>query len=321
MYIGIAILTFAACVFVIEMISYAYKLMRNPDRKKIKRRLEPFSAGKYGNEGSSILRKEVLSEIPTVNRILTNIPIARRMNRFVQQANVPYTLGFFLLLMILLGSTGLFGGLMITRNPVLSISIGICLAALPLFYVGSMKKRRMQKFERQLPDALELVARALKAGHAFSSGMQLAADEFDDPLGTEFQNTLDEINFGVSVPDALKNLSIRVECPDLRYFIVSVIVQRETGGNLAEIIENLAHLIRERFKLRGRVQVLAAEGKLSGIILVAIPFLVVLALRFMNPTYIATLIEDPAGRAMAAMAVFLMVLGVLVMKKMIDIKI
>lgn len=321
MYIGIAILTFAACVFVIEMISYAYKLMRNPDRKKIKRRLKAFSAGKYGNEGSSILRKEVLSEIPTVNRILTNIPIARRMNRFLQQANVQHTLGFFLLLMILLGSTGLFGGLMITRNPVLSISIGICLALLPFFYIRSMKKRRMQKFERQLPDALELVARALKAGHAFSSGMQLAADEFDDPLGTEFQNTLDEINFGASVPDALKNLSIRVECPDLRYFIVSVIVQRETGGNLAEIIENLAHLIRERFKLRGRVQVLAAEGKLSGMILVAIPFFVVLALRFMNPTYIATLIEDPAGRAMAAMAVFLMVLGVLVMRKMIDIKI
>jgi tight adherence protein B len=321
MYIGIGILTFAACVFVIEMISYAYKLMRNPDRKKIQRRLKAFSAGKYGNEGSSILRKEVLSKIPFLNRILTSMPIARRMNRFLQQANVPYTLGFFLLLMILLGSTGLFGGLMITRNPVLSISIGICLALLPFFYIRSMKKRRMQKFERQLPDALELVARALKAGHAFSSGMQLAADEFDDPLGTEFQNTLDEINFGASVPDALKNLSIRVECPDLRYFIVSVIVQRETGGNLAEIIENLAHLIRERFKLRGRVQVLAAEGKLSGMILVAIPFFVVLALRFMNPTYIATLIEDPAGRAMAAMAVFLMVLGVLVMRKMIDIKI
>lgn len=321
MYIGIGILTFAACVFVIEMISYAYKLMRNPDRKKIKRRLKAFSAGKYGNEGSSVLRKEVLSRIHFLNQILTSIPIARWMNRFLQQGNVPYTLDFFVMLIILLGSTGLFGGLMITRNPVLSITIGICLALLPFFYIRSMKKRRMQKFERQLPDALELVARALKAGHAFSSGMQLAADEFDDPLGTEFQNTLDEINFGASVSDALKNLSIRVECPDLRYFIVSVIVQRETGGNLAEIIENLAHLIRERFKLRGRVQVLAAEGKLSAMILVALPFLVVLALRFMNPTYIATLIEDPAGRAMAAMAVFLMVLGVLVMRKMIDIKI
>lgn len=321
MYIGIGILTFAACVFVIEMISYAYKLMRNPDRKKIKRRLKAFSAGKYGNEGSSVLRKEVLSRIHFLNQILTSIPIARWMNRFLQQGNVPYTLDFFVMLIILLGSTGLFGGLMITRNPVLSIIIGICLALLPFFYIRSMKKRRMQKFERQLPDALELVARALKAGHAFSSGMQLAADEFDDPLGTEFQNTLDEINFGASVSDALKNLSIRVECPDLRYFIVSVIVQRETGGNLAEIIENLAHLIRERFKLRGRVQVLAAEGKLSAMILVALPFLVVLTLRFMNPTYIATLIEDPAGRAMAAMAVFLMVLGVLVMRKMIDIKI
>jgi tight adherence protein B len=321
MYIGIGILTFAACVFVIEMISYAYKLMGNPDRKKIKRRLKAFSAGKYGNEGSSVLRKEVLSRINFLNQILTSIPIARWMNRFLQQGNVPYTLDFFVMLIILLGSTGLFGGLMITRNPVLSIIIGICLALLPFFYIRSIKKRRMQKFERQLPDALELVARALKAGHAFSSGMQLAADEFEDPLGTEFQNTLDEINFGASVSDALKNLSIRVECPDLRYFIVSVIVQRETGGNLAEIIEKLAHLIRERFKLRGRVQVLAAEGKLSAMILVALPFLVVLALRFMNPTYITTLIEDPAGRAMAAMAVFLMVLGVLVMRKMIDIKI
>jgi len=321
MYIGIGILIFTACVFVIEMISYAYKLMRNPDRKKIQRRLKAFSAGKYGNEGSSIVRKEVLSRIPFLNRILTSMPIARRMNRFLQQANVQHTLAFFLLFVILLGSTGLFGGLMITRDPVLSISIGICLALLPFFYLRSMKKRRMQKFERQLPDALELVARALKAGHAFSSGIQLAADEFDDPLGTEFQNTLDEINFGASVSDALKNLSIRVDCPDLRYFIVSVIVQRETGGNLAEIIENLAHLIRERFKLRGRVQVLAAEGKLSAMILVALPFLVVLAFRFMNPTYIATLIEDPAGRAMAAAAVFLMVLGVLVMRRMIDIKI
>lgn len=321
MYIGIGILIFAACVFFIEMISYAYKLMRNPDRKKIQRRLRAFSAVKHINEGSSIVRKEVLSRIPFLNRILTSMPIARRMNRFLQQANVQHTLAFFLLFVILLGSTGLFGGLMITRNPVLSIAIGIGLALLPLFYLRSMKKRRMQKFERQLPDALELVARALKAGHAFSSGMQLAADEFDDPLGTEFQNTLDEINFGASVADALKNLSIRVDCPDLRYFIVSVIVQRETGGNLAEIIEKLAHLIRERFKLRGRVQVLAAEGKLSAMILVALPFFVVLALRFMNPTYIGTLVGDPAGRAIATIAVFLMVLGVVVIRKMIDIKI
>lgn len=321
MYIAIGILIFVACVFIIEMLSYAYRLMRNPDRTKIRRRLRALSAGKYGNEGSGILRKETLSEVPFLNRMLAGIPTAHRMNRFLRQADVPYSVGFFVLLILLLGSTAFFGVMVITRNAMLSVTFGLCLALLPLFYVGSKKRRRMRKFERQLPDALELVSRALKAGHAFSSGMQLAADEFDDPLGTEFQATLDEINFGVSVGDALKNLSVRVDCPDLKYFIVSVIIQRETGGNLAEITENIARLIRERFKLRGRIRVLSAEGKLSAAVLVGLPFLVVLALRLMNPSYIATLVEDPMGRTMAVVAVVLMGLGILVMRKMIDIKV
>jgi tight adherence protein B len=179
----------------------------------------------------------------------------------------------------------------------------------------------MKKFQGQLPDALELIARALRAGHAFSSGMKLAADEFDDPLGPEFEQTLDEINFGISVPDALKNLSSRIDCPDLKYFVVSVILQRETGGNLAEIIESIAYLIRERFKLHGRVRVLAAEGKLSATILMILPFLIVVALRFINPELISTLFTDPIGRVVVAAGAFWMIIGVLVMKRMIDIKV
>lgn len=321
MYIGIGIVIFVASVFIIEMLCYAYRLMHNPDHTKIRRRLRVLSSATYGDEGSSILKKETLSEVALLNRVLAGIPMAHRMNRFLRQANVPYSVGFFVLLILLLGSTAFFGGMIITRNAMLSVTVGLCLAALPLFYVGSKRRRRMQKFERQLPDALELVSRALKAGHAFSSGMQLAADEFDDPLGTEFQATLDEINFGASVADALKNLSIRVDCPDLKYFIVSVIIQRETGGNLAEITENIAGLIRERFKLRGRIRVLSAEGKLSAAVLVGLPFVVVLALRFMNPSYIATLVDDPMGRIMGVVAVVLMGLGILVMRKMIDIKV
>ncbi|UCE74962.1 MAG: type II secretion system F family protein, partial [Methanomassiliicoccales archaeon] len=158
-------------------------------------------------------------------------------------------------------------------------------------------------------------------GHAFSSGMKLAADEFDDPLGPEFEATLDEVNFGVSVPDALKNLSSRVDCPDLRYFVVSVIIQRETGGNLAEIIESIAHLIRERFKLKGRIRVLAAEGKLSAMTLVALPFFVFIALRFISPDYINALVADPMGKAMAIAGAFLMIIGIFVMKRMTQIKV
>jgi len=179
----------------------------------------------------------------------------------------------------------------------------------------------MEKFQRQLPEALELIARSLKAGHAFPSGMKLAADEFDDPLGPEFDETLNEINFGVSVPDALKNLTDRIDCPDLKFFVISVILQRETGGNLAEIIESLSYIIRERFKLYGKVKILAAEGKLSAIILVALPFLIMIVLRFINTDYINTLLSEPAGRIMSGMAAFMMLIGILVMKKMVNIKV
>ena len=179
----------------------------------------------------------------------------------------------------------------------------------------------MEKFQKQLPEGLELIARSLRAGHAFTSGMKLAAGEFDDPLGPEFTETLDEINFGVSVSDALKNLARRVDCPDLKYFVVSVILQRETGGNLAEIIESIGYIIRERFKLKGKIRILAAEGKLSAIILVAIPFFIFFVLRLTSPKYINALLFEPAGRIMCAVALVMMVMGIFVMKKMIAIKV
>ena len=179
----------------------------------------------------------------------------------------------------------------------------------------------MEKFQRQLPDALDLVARALKAGHAFTGGLRMVAEELGDPIGTEFEKTLNEINFGVGVPEALKNLSNRVDCPDLKFFITSVIIQRETGGNLAEILTKITSLIRERFKLQNRVQVLASEGKLSAIILIAIPFVIALALSVLNPVYIKTLFTDPIGKILVAFALIMMIIGIFVMKRMIQIKV
>jgi tight adherence protein B len=166
---------------------------------------------------------------------------------------------------------------------------------------------------------MELIARALRAGHSFSTGMKLAADEFDDPIGPEFSEVLDEINFGISVADALKNLASRLECPDLKYFVVSVILQRETGGNLAEIMDTIAYLIRERFKLQGKIRVLSAEGKISAFVLCLLPLVVVIVLRFINPKYIETLIIDPVGRILASVSLCLMVAGVFVMRRIIDI--
>jgi len=320
MYVIIGMLIFIVSVFVIEMCYYAYSTIRNPDRRKVRKRLKRFAYSEYGH-GTSILRKRALSEVPFLNRFFLGIPLFRRLDRALQQADLRSPLGVFILLTLFLVVIGFLAVSLFTRNLILSIGVAAVLGAIPALYVSLKKEQRMKKFQRQLPDALELVARALRAGHAFSSGMKLAADEFDDPLGPELEATLDEINFGVSVSDALKNLSSRVDCPDLRYFVVSVIIQRETGGNLAEIIDSIAYLIRERFKLKGRIRVLAAEGKLSAIILGALPFFVVLALRFSNPGYIKALVTDPMGKAIAVAGAFLMIIGIFVMKRMIQIKV
>ena len=179
----------------------------------------------------------------------------------------------------------------------------------------------MKKFQAQLPEALDLMARSLRAGHAFSTGMKLAADEFDDPLGPEFSTTLDEINFGLGVPEALINLTNRSNCQDLNFFAISVILQRETGGNLAEIMQNIASLIRERFKFYGKVKTLAAEGKFSAIILFLLPFAVAGALFVVNTAYIMTLYKEHIGRILCGVAFVLMIFGALVMRKIVDIEV
>jgi len=151
--------------------------------------------------------------------------------------------------------------------------------------------------------------------------MKLATENFEDPLGTEFERTLDEINFGISTNDALKNLLDRIDSQDLRYFVVSVILQRETGGNLAEIMESIAHIIRERFKFRDKIRVLSAEGKMSGVLLCALPFLIICYLQIVNPTYLEILLTDRLGQIIAIISASMMSLGILLMRKTTKIEI
>jgi tight adherence protein B len=206
-------------------------------------------------------------------------------------------------------------------NRISSLLLASLLASLPFLHLYLLKQKRIEKFRTQFPEALDLIARALRAGHSLNSGMKLAADEFDDPLGPEFDETLGEINFGVSVADSLKNLAGRIDCAELKYFVVAVILQRETGGNLSELIESLANLVREKFKFQGKVRTLSAEGRLSAIILIAIPFLIGIFLHLSNPKYLEVLFSEPVGRFMMGGAAIMMVIGILVMKKMVTIKV
>jgi tight adherence protein B len=317
----IAITIFILTVALIEGGYYALRKIRSPEKREVLRRLRGYSTNDYERQIIDIMRKSMLSDVPWLNRALLRIRWTDHLSRLIEQSGTESTLGVFILLSIVLAFGGFVTLLWLTSHFLLSLMIALFSGVLPFLFVYIKKKRRMEKFQRQLPDALDLIARALKAGHAFTGGLKMVGDEIEEPVGTEFEKTLHEINFGLGIPEALKNLMQRVDCPDLRFFIISVIIQRETGGNLAEILGKISYLIRERFKLQSRVQVLASEGKLSAIILVAIPFVIALALSVLNPGYIRTLFIDPVGKALVAFALLMMVMGIFVMKRMIEIKV
>ena len=317
----VAIIIFVVTLALIEGAYYALRKIRSGEKREVLRRLRGYPTKEYEREIIDIMRKSMLSEVPWLNRMLLSIRWTDKLSRMIEQSGTESTLGVFILLSIVFASGGFVIGLWVASNALLSLIIAFILGVFPFLYVYLKKKRRMEKFQRQLPDALDLIARALKAGHAFTGGLKMVGDELGEPVGTEFEKTLHEINFGSGIPEALKGLTQRVDCPDLRFFIISVIIQRETGGNLAEILTKIAYLIRERFKLQNRVQVLAAEGKLSAIILIAIPFVIALALSVLNPVYIKTLFVDPIGKALVAFALLMMAIGIVVMKRMIEIKV
>jgi tight adherence protein B len=311
-------------IALVLLISAAYSVLmgkRSAEARIIKKRLRTLSAGGSRLDEIDIVRKRVLSEVPWLNRFLLSISRLYQLDRLVEQANTRLPLGFFILLALFMGVLGFAGGILLKINQFVAFFPAVFLGSIPFLYLLSLKQKRMAKFQEQLPDALDLIARALKAGHAFQGGLKMVAEEFGDPVGTEFGKTLDEINYGVGVDQAMKNLIHRVDCPDLQFFVVAVIIQRETGGNLAEILEKIAFLIRERFKLYGKVRSLAAEGKLSMYVLLALPPFIAFYFVIVQPKYIGLLFQDPLGIMMFAVAVTMMAAGTMVMKRMVNIRV
>ncbi len=313
---------FIVSLFLMETFRHAYINIRRPELKTVRKRLKKLPATAYEPGSIDILRRRRYSDVAWLSRILAHMPGIRKLDNLIIQANLDLSIGFFLLLSPLLALVGYFAGrIALNSQGILPRLITAVLGYVPFAYILLKKKQRTRKFERQLPEALELVARTLRAGQAFAGGISIVSEEFDDPIGTEFERTLDEINFGVSVPEALRNLAGRVDCPDISFFVVSVVIQRESGGNLSEIIDNIAHVIRERFKLLGKIRVLSAEGKFSAVILCLLPFFMAFANYLLNRDFFLPLIEDPIGKYMIGTGSIMMVLGIIVIRKMIQIKV
>lgn len=303
---------FALCMGVMDALYGA----RNQERAQVGRRLDALRGAGQDARAVDIERRHTLSEVPWLHRALSAQGWTARLDQALTQGQTGLNVGTLVLLCLVLGAAGFYAARLFTVSPLLLAALPLALACAPLWWVGRRRRARMGRFQRQLPDALDLIARALRAGHAFPQGLRMVADEFEDPIGPEFATTLDEINFGVASDLALLNLTRRVDCPDLKFFVVSVNIQRETGGNLAEIVGNIATLVRERFKLEGKVRVLSAEGRLTAWILLALPFAVALVISVINPEYMSVLRDTPQGRVLSTLAMIWMAVGAVALKRL-----
>ncbi|WP_413934016.1 type II secretion system F family protein [Nitrospira sp. BLG_1] len=272
-------------------------------------------------EQLEIMRQDSLSEIPWLNDLLRRAKKLQVLRTLHRQADCRTPLGVFVLAAVGLALSGFVLALSMQQTIVLAFLFAGLLGAIPYTYLLWRKNQRIAMFERQFPEALELISRSLRAGHAFLSGLKLVGEEATDPIGKEFRRLFDEVSMGVSLPQAFNNMTNRVDSVDLRFFMTSVLVQRETGGNLAEILDSLSALIRQRFELQLRVKALSAEGRISAVILLGLPIVVGALLFKMNPDYMGLLFADPTGRILATVGSLMMVVGAMMMKRMVIIKV
>lgn len=295
------------------------------DEQRVKERLQSWAERSDLNATSDLVRKETYSEIPWVDALLTKLKEKKygaRLANVHSQSKAPYSFGAYMLASAVLAVwAGFLGSRVIFGQPYIMLGCAGSAMLVPWGFLYYRKWQRLGEIHRQLPDALDLMGRALRAGHALFVGMKMVGGELRDPIAGEFKRGFDEISMGVSVPESLSHLADRVELMDVKFFVTSVNIQRETGGNLAEIIDSLSRLIRKRFELKMKVRALSAEGRISAIVLMSLPFGMALVLHLINPEYLAPLFTDPMGKTMVAGAAMMMIVGAIVMKKMIAIKV
>jgi tight adherence protein B len=320
LYYLFVVLAFLAVVLFLEGIYMAWNAYKGPEAKRIERRLQAMSAG-ASQQTSSLFKQRLLSQTPGVERLLLQIPRIHQLDRLILQSGLRLSVAKFIGLTILAVAGGVVLALLANLPVFAVIAIGVVAGLVPLFYMQGAKHNRMIAIEQQLPDALDLMARAMMAGHAFPSALQMVGGEMPEPIASEFRIVFDEINYGISTQEALINLTARVPSTDLSYFVIAVLIQRETGGNLAELLGNISALIRARLKLLGTVRVLSAEGRLSAQILTLLPFALGFVLQLLNPKFLSVLWTDPMGQKMVGIAMCLMVVGIFAMWRITKIRV
>jgi tight adherence protein B len=268
-----------------------------------------------------LARQELMSEIPALNRALVSLQVATRLKRMLDQADLHITVTRLMMFSVMAGLLAALAVSMLTISLLLIIAAGLVAASAPFLHVVWKRRKRLRAFLEHLPDALDLMSRALSAGHAFAESLHMVATEMPEPIATEFRKTYEEQNLGLSLKLALENLAARVPLLDLKLCITAIMIQRETGGNLAEILEKVAHTIRERFRIMEDLKTLTTSSRMSSWILCGLPIFVALTVTVMNPEYMSVLWYDPRGQRLIYIALGMQLTGMLIIRKILRIKI
>ncbi len=297
---------------------------RGRDRRLQQRLHEIGSVAAQPSDGAAqidVIKQLATGPLPGLDRLIARSSRGSGFGRWLEQSGV--RLSPSAVVMIVAGC-GIARGVLtelVVRQPLVALAVGGVAAAIPVLVLRQRRTTRLRRFEEYFPEALDLISRAVRAGHGFTAGLKMAAEELEDPVGSEFRKTFDEQNFGLPLKDALANLSLRMPLLDVRFFATAVLIQRDTGGNLAEILENLASVVRERFKILRQVHVHTAHGRFTAWVLMALPVGLCIALSAINPEHMNLLFEESMGQKMLAGAISLQVLGYMWISRVVKIEV
>jgi tight adherence protein B len=321
---GVALLVF---LFVVALVMGTYAAIAYLPgflaARELDRRLRDVStpAVEVPGEPQSVVREETRGPLPAIDRAVAETGFGARLLRLIDQSGVKATPSSILVASLAMAIAGVVIAAMMTPQALarpLGAVIGLCL---PFAFLKYRASKRLKRFEEQFPEALDLLSRAIRAGHAFQTAMGMVADEMADPVGPEFKKAFDQQNFGLPLKEALNQLAERVVLLDVRFFVTAVTIQRETGGNLAEILDNLAHVVRERFKILRQVRVHTAHGRFTGYVLLALPAFLAVALFRINPEFMGPMFREPLGKMMLLGGLVLQTVGFFWIRQVIKIEV
>ena len=320
------LISFLVFLFGLFLVLGAYLIAtRGTDakRKRLQRRLTEALIHSANTEDVEVIlaRNELMSEIPFVNRFLVQLQAALHLKRMLDQADIHITPSRLVMFSVMAGMLGLLAASVLTISVLVIAVSGLITAMIPFVHVWWKRRQRFNAFLEHLPDALDLMSRGLSAGHAFSESLHMVASEMPEPIATEFRKTYEEQNLGLSLKLALENMTDRMPLLDLKMCVTAVLIQRETGGNLAEILEKVAVTIRERFRIMGDLKTLTTSSRMSAWLLCGLPIFVTFIITAMNPEYMSVLWKDQRGHYLMAVAIFLQITGMLIVRKILNIKI